>query len=113
MIRWVSWVLVGVSLLLIPKASAPALADSPIDEASCTYKGKNLYGTVQIVQNFPDIKVKIVSDFPDLKVKQVTAFATKCGEWQIVESLGDLKVQIVDAFPDIQIQYVDAFPGIH
>jgi hypothetical protein len=57
--------------------------------------------TIQIVDAFPDLKVKIVEAFPD-----------DCGEWQIVVAFPDFKVQIVDAFPDIKIKYVEAFPGL-
>ncbi len=77
----------------------------------CTFKGKKLYGKVQIVNSFPDFKVQIVSSFPDLKVKQVTSFPDRCGKWQIVTSFPDFKVQFVSSFPDFKIQYVSSFPG--
>jgi hypothetical protein len=82
----------------------------PIDD-NCQCKGKKMYGKVQFVKSFPDIKVQVVTSFPDLKVKMVNAFPDKCGVWQEVTSFPDVKVQIVDAFPDVKIQYVDAFPG--
>ncbi|WP_199321346.1 hypothetical protein [Microcoleus sp. FACHB-831] len=110
-----SWVVVGVGLIAIADASVARrleASDRAIDAATCTYKGKKLYGQVQIVDKFPDIKVKVVSAFPDLKVKQVTNFAQQCGQWQMVQNFPNLKVQIVDTFPDIQIQYVDSFPGV-
>jgi hypothetical protein len=79
---------------------------------SCTFKGKKLYGKIQIVSAFPDIKVQVVSAFPDLKVHMVNAFPDSCGKWQAVTAFPDIKVQFVDAFPDVKIQYVDAFPGV-
>jgi hypothetical protein len=82
----------------------------PIDD-NCQCKGKKMYGKVQFVKSFPDVKVQVVTSFPDLKVKMVNAFPDKCGMWQEVTSFPDVKVQIVDAFPDVKIQYVDAFPG--
>jgi hypothetical protein len=85
-------------------------SNNPID-SNCQCKGKKMYGKVQFVTSFPDIKVQVVSSFPDLKVKMVTAFPDKCGLWQEVTSFPDVKVQLVDAFPDVKIQYVDAFPG--
>jgi hypothetical protein len=85
-------------------------AKDPIDE-NCQCKGKQMYGKVQFVKSFPDIKVQIVTAFPDLKVKMVTAFPDKCGMWQEVTAFPDVKVQLVDAFPDVKIQYVDNFPG--
>ncbi len=77
----------------------------------CMFKGKRLWGKVQVVTAFPDLKVQIVNAFPDLKVQKVTAFPDKCGKWQFVSSFPDIKIQFVTAFPDIKIQYVNAFPG--
>ncbi len=78
-------------------------------------KGKpdrcNLYGRIQIVEAFPDVKVQVVKAFPDIRVQRVSAFADGPGKWQLVDSFPDWKVQIVDAFPDYKIQWVDAFPG--
>lgn len=87
--------------------------NSSVDvNSDCTFNNFKLYGKIQFVDAFPDIKVQVVDAFPDLKVKIVDAFPDDCGEWQIVDAFPDLKVQIVDAFPDVKIQYVDAFPGI-
>jgi hypothetical protein len=81
-------------------------------DKSCTFKGKKMYGKVQFVTAFPDIKIQIVNAFPDLKVQKVTAFPDSCGKWQEVTAFPDIKVQIVTAFPDVKIQYVNAFPGV-
>jgi hypothetical protein len=80
--------------------------------SDCIYKGKKLYGRVQVVTSFPDFKVKQVSSFPDLKVKKVTSFADRCGRWHFVHSFADFKIQFVDSFADFKIQYVDSFPGV-
>jgi hypothetical protein len=81
-----------------------ALADGTPN--SCT-----LFGKIQIVEHFPDVKVQVVEHFPDLRVQRVEHFADSAGEWQIVEHFPDYKVQIVEHFPDIKIQWVDHFPG--
>ena len=81
-------------------------------DSSCSFGGHRLFGKVQFVDSFPDIKVQVVSSFPDLKVQQVTSFPDECGEWQVVDSFPDIKVQLVDSFPDIKIQYVTSFPGV-
>ena len=81
--------------------------------SDCTFKGFKLYGKIQVVESFPDIKVQIVDAFPDIKVKVVDAFPDDCGEWQFVTSFPDVKIQFVTSFPDVKIQYVDAFPGIN
>lgn len=80
-------------------------------DAQCRAKRNALFGKVQVVKSFPDLKVQVVKSFPDLKVQQVKSFPDKCGKWQFVDSFPDFKVQFVDAFPDIKIQFVDAFPG--
>lgn len=98
----------AVLLALAPSAHAT----SPVDKASCTFKGKKLYGKIQVVTSFPDIKVQVVTSFPDLKVQNVTSFPDKCGKWQIVTSFPDTKIQYVTSFPDVKIQYVDSFPGV-
>lgn len=80
-------------------------------DGQCRFKGKRLYGKVQVVKSFPDLKVQVVKDFPDLKVQKVKSFPDKCGKWQFVDSFPDLKIQFVDSFPDLKIKYVDSFPG--
>lgn len=81
-------------------------------DGDCKFGDLILYGKVQFVTSFPDLKVQVVESFPDLKVKIVESFPDKCGEWQIVSSFPDLKVQIVESFPDIKIKFVESFPGI-
>ena len=83
-----------------------------IENGNCSWNDINLYGKVQIVDAFPDIKVQIVDAFPDIKVKWVESFPNDCGKWQEVNAFPDFKIQFVDAFPDIKVQNVDAFPGM-
>ena len=71
-----------------------------------------LYGKVQIVESFPDIKVQIVDAFADLNVVIVSFSPDECGEVQLVEAFPDVKVQLVDAHPDIKVKIVKAFPGM-
>jgi hypothetical protein len=78
----------------------------------CTFKGIKLYGKVQFVTSFPDIKIQYVTSFPDIKVKNVTSFPDDCGEWQTVTSFPDFKVQVVTSFPDLKVQIVESFPGM-
>ena len=78
--------------------------------ADCTYKGKKLYGKIQFVKNFGDIRVEIVDNFGDLKVEVVKYYATSCGKWEIVSQFPDLKVEIVKNFGDIKIEFVKYFP---
>lgn len=70
-----------------------------------------LYGKIQVVDSFPDVKVQKVDAFPDIKVEWVDAFADKPGKWEKVDAFPDYKVQFVEAFPDYKVQFVDAFPG--
>ncbi|MFH7025863.1 MAG: hypothetical protein ACHBN1_10770 [Heteroscytonema crispum UTEX LB 1556] len=80
-------------------------AEGKID-AGCAYNGIQLYGKVQIVEDFPDITVKQVDDFADLHVKKVEDFADECGKWKIVDEFADFKVKLVDDFEDITVKMV-------
>ncbi len=97
--------------LLTVAIGLPAFA-ADIDKKACTFKGKKLYGKIQIVTSFPDIKVQEVTSFPDVKVEKVNSFPDKCGKWQMVTSFPDTKVQYVTSFPDVKVQYVTSFPGL-
>jgi hypothetical protein len=77
----------------------------------CTFHGKKLWGKVQFVDVFPDVKVRIVPVFEDLRVQKVAYFPDSCGKWQ-EDDFPDLKVQIVDVFEDFTIRYVDFDPGV-
>jgi hypothetical protein len=70
-----------------------------------------LFGKIQIVDSFPDVKVQKVDSFPDIKVQWVDSFPDAPGKWQKVNSFPDFKVQFVDSFPDYKVQFVDSFPG--
>jgi hypothetical protein len=96
-----------VSVCLSP---VPVHAGSPED---CTWNGINLWGKVEIVEHFADIKVEIVDHFSDYDIKFVDHFPDKCGKWQPVEHFGDFTVKFVDNFGDIKISIVEHFPGIH
>lgn len=99
----------GAALLALTLGTAGA---ADIDKASCTFKGKKLYGKIQVVESFPDVKVQVVTSFPDVKVERVNSFPDKCGKWQMVTSFPDTKVQFVTSFPDVKVQYVTSFPGL-
>ncbi|MHA7872589.1 MAG: hypothetical protein ACX939_09595 [Hyphococcus sp.] len=91
--------------------ASPLHADQGIDREACSYEGVPLFGDVEIVDSFPDIKVQIVDSFPDLRVELVDSFPDACGQWRLVESFPDLKIQYVDSFPDLKIEFVTSFPG--
>ncbi len=99
-------------LLSLLSGMLSSVLAADIDKAACTFKGKKLYGKIQIVTSFPDIKVQEVTSFPDLKVEKVTSFPDKCGKWQMVTSFPDTKIQLVTSFPDVKVQYVTSFPGL-
>ena len=88
-----------------------SIADGSFSKGSCSANGHKLYGKIQVVTSFPDVKVQEVTSFPDVKVQKVTSFPDKCGQWQFVTSFPDTKVQFVTSFPDVKIQYVTSFPG--
>jgi hypothetical protein len=53
-----------------------------------------LFGKIQLVESFGDVKVEVVESFPDIKVQKVTAFADDPGEWEMVEHFPDFKVDV-------------------
>lgn len=84
-----------------------------IETGDCEWEGIKLYGKVEFVTSFPDIKIEYVTSFPDIKVKFVTSFPDDCGEWQEVSSFPDFKVQVVTSFPDLKVEKVTSFPGMN
>jgi len=84
-----------------------------LETGDCEWKGIKLYGKVQFVSSFPDIKIEYVTSFPDIKVEFVSSFPDKCGKWQEVTSFPDFKVQVVSSFPDLKVQKVTSFPGMN
>lgn len=100
-----------LAALLLLGVSAGSASAQPVGK-DCTFKGRKLWGKVQIVTSSPDIKVQVVNSFPDLKVLKVGSFPDSCGKWQTVTSFPDLKIQLVTSFPDIKIMYVNSFPGV-
>ena len=58
--------------------------------SGCSYNGIQLSGKFQVVEHFPDIKVKVVNHNPTLKVKLVNHFPNQCGEWKEVKNFPEL-----------------------
>ena len=71
----------------------------------------DLFGRIQIVEHFPDVKIQEVDHFADIKVEWVDHFPDGPGKWQRVDHFPDYKVQMVDHFPDYKVEFVDHFPG--
>jgi len=95
-------------LLFSPNINVSAEGDQ-----YCSLNGIKLYGKVQFVSSFSDIKIQFVNAFPDLKVQFVSSFPNHCGQWKRVDSFPDFKVQIVDSFPNLRIKEVYSFPGMN
>ncbi|MEE2829101.1 MAG: hypothetical protein VX498_07930 [Myxococcota bacterium] len=70
-----------------------------------------LYGKIQVVEHFGDVKIQVVEHFPDIKVKLVEHFPDGPGKWKMVEHFPDYKIQLVEHFPDYKVKYVEHFPG--
>ncbi len=102
----------ALALSAVCMCAATAASAETLIVDDCTFNGFPLYGDVEIVESFPDLKVQIVDSFPDLKVQVVESFPDDCGQWKFVDSFPDVKIQIVDSFPDIKVQYVESFPGL-
>lgn len=72
---------------------------------------RSVFGKIQFVESFPDVKVEVVDAFADLDVQIVDSFPDRPGRWQIVDAFPDFKVQVVSSFADFKIRFVTAFPG--
>ncbi len=111
--RWISAIFMGaIALFAVCCAALVRSETTALDPAACTYNGKNLFGSVKIVESSGELKVKPVESFPDLKVQVVDNFPDSCGKWNFVESSPDFTIQFVDSFPDLEIKFVESFPGI-
>jgi hypothetical protein len=120
--HWSVWLSVALAALAIVMIAARVQAGGvmsrfhdpsiALDAASCSLNGITLYGKVQIVDSFPDLKVKRVDSFPDLNVQWVDSFPDQCGKWQEVRSFPDFTIQYVDSFPDLEMKEVTSFPGV-
>jgi hypothetical protein len=102
-----------IALVIVFGFAAYNVSGSNQISSDCTFHGKKMYGKVQVVTSFPDIKVQVVSSFADLKVQTVNSFPDSCGKWQFVNSFPDFKIQYVNSFPDIKIMMVNSFPGVN
>ncbi|MCT7983176.1 hypothetical protein NG796_07705 [Laspinema sp. A4] len=109
--RWFLWIFTSLFTVGLILWVTPARTQNKVD-GNCTYNDISLFGKVQIVESFPDLKIQMVASFPDLRVKMVNSFPDACGKWQVVESFPDFKVKVVDSFPDLKIKWVDSSPGI-
>jgi hypothetical protein len=101
--------LIITALLLI---SMGVLKSQDFDPFTCTFKGKELYGKVLIVENYADIRVELVNYDADLEVDTAESYPSQCGEWKFVKDHADFKIQFVTYGGDIKIHYVNYNPGI-
>ena len=98
-----------IILLLLP----PSINLTAEGNQFCSLNNVPLYGRVQFVSSFSDIKIQFVSAFPDIKVQFVDSFPRHCGQWERVDSFPDFKVQVVSSFPTLTIKQVESFPGMN
>ena len=61
--------LAAMTFVSVVGVSLTAEAGGSFSKSSCTFNGKKLYGNIQEVTSFPDVKVQVVSSFPDVKVQ--------------------------------------------
>jgi hypothetical protein len=103
-----STIFAGILLLFISLAGL----GQNFDPYSCTFKGINLYGKVEVVDHNPDIRVEVVSSFPDIVVDSNASWTSKCGEWKMVTSNADFRVQFVRSGSDLKVKFDHSWPGV-
>lgn len=104
--------LIAIAIVISGLVFSGHVSADPAKFEGCKAKGFPLYGKVQVVESFPDLKVQIVNSFADIHVQVVETFPDACGKWQMVETFPDVKIQFVTSFPDVTIMYVNSFPGL-
>lgn len=77
----------------------------------CKCKGIPLYGSVRVVDAFPDFRVRVVDSFEDIRVMKIEHFSKTCGEWYFVDGHSDFTIMYVDSFEDFKVRFVDYFPA--
>lgn len=97
----------------LTEAEKKEVVSNLLSSGSCSWNGIDLYGKVEFVSSYADIKIQYVSSYGDIKVQMVDSYANECGKWQKVSSMGDFKVQVVDSYADIKVQLVDSYPGMN
>ena len=88
-----------------------------IDKNTCTITRADgkvfpLYGTVEIVDHNPDLRVEIVDHNPDVYVEKHYN-PRDCGQYDIVDHNPDVRVEIVDHNPDLTVEIRDFHPHIN
>lgn len=86
--------------------------DTKTKVSDCACNGIRLFGRVQVVDRFPDLRVRVVSSFEDIRVRKVDSFPDRCGKWQFVDSFPDFTIQYVAIGADIRVKFVESFPGV-
>lgn len=103
------YILIITGLIMI---TAGNISAQDFDPFTCTYKGMELYGKIQKVDNYGDVKVEVVNYNADLEVDTTESYPSRCGEWKFVKDYPDFKIQFVSYGGDIKIRYVSYSPGV-
>ena len=117
-----TWVSIGIALAAsLPSFAPPAgpaerfgieLAACEAATATAVPDKCRLFGKIQVVEHFPDVKIQIVQHFPDLKVKIVEHFPDRPGKWQMVTHFPDYKNPVRRALPRLQGEVRGALPRL-
>ncbi|MBQ7684950.1 MAG: hypothetical protein IJT48_10720 [Bacteroidaceae bacterium] len=99
------------SFLLAAMMGLGMTSSNPISKDG-TYKGKRLWGKVEVVRSNADFTVEVVRSNANLNVEVVRSNASRPGEWEFVKSNADFTVEFVRSNADFTIEYVKSFPGV-
>lgn len=102
-----------IIIILLVLFINPLLTRTGKVSSDCTFKGKKLFGNVQIVDIGEDVTIQNVNTNEDLKIEVVKTGAFRCGQWLFVNTGADLKVKFVHTNADIHIQFVNTAPGLN
>lgn len=102
--RHLLWLFVSL-LTLMALVSEAATQNVPLCRQG-NPQPQEVFGRIQVVDHFPDVRVRAVQGIADMEVRVVDALANRQGRWQFVDHFPDFRVQFVQHHADFTVRLV-------
>lgn len=102
--RYLLWL--SVSLLSLMAFVSEAMPQNMPPSRSGTPQPQQVFGRIQVVDHFPDVRVRVVRGIADMEVRVVDALPNRQGRWQFVDHFPDFRVQFVQHHADFTVRLV-------
>ncbi len=96
----------SVSLLTLVAFVSEAVPQNAPQVRSGAPQAQQVFGRIQVVDHFPDVRVRVVQGIADMEVRVVDAFPNRQGRWQFVDHFPDFRVQFVQHHADFTVRLV-------